>query len=96
MTSKKTFLAALSALAIGGTLLASAAPAEARSWHRHHGGAVAVGVLGGLALAGAAAAATAPVYVAPVYAGPYCRSVSQPVYNAFGHFLYYRTVRYCG
>jgi hypothetical protein len=59
-------LAALAALTIAGTSMMAAAPAQARDWHRHHhdrGGAVAAGVIGGLALgaiAGSALAQPAP------------------------------------
>ena len=61
-------LAALAALAIAGTSMMAAAPAQARDWHRHHdrGGAVAAGVIGGLALgaiAGSAIAQPAPTVI---------------------------------
>jgi hypothetical protein len=73
-------LAVATALAFGGTMVLATAPAEAHYWH-HHGGDVAAGVLGGLALGavvGSALAAPPPppvVYeeepVYPVYAPRY-------------------------
>ena len=62
-------IAAVTALAVGGAMMAATAPAEAHYWHR--GGAVAAGVLGGLAVGtvvGSALAAPPPVvYEEPVY-----------------------------
>jgi hypothetical protein len=64
-TLKKTFTAALAALTLSGAVLASADPAEARPGRR--GGAIAAGVIGGIAL-GAAIAAHRPAYAyEPVY-----------------------------
>ncbi len=91
--TKKTLLSALTALTLGASVLASAAPAEAKSWKYHHGGAIAAGVIGGLAL-GALAASS--VYAAPVDYAPSCYKVRQPVTNAWGDVLYYRSVRVCG
>ena len=95
--ARKTLISTLAALTVGTTMLAASAPAQARHRHYHHGGVVAAGVIGGLALAGAAAAAaaSAPVYVAPVYYGTTCYIQRQPVYNGFGHLVYYRSVRVC-
>jgi hypothetical protein len=51
-------LATLAALTIAGAGMTATAPAQARDWHHHHrGGAVAAGVIGGLAL-GAIAGST--------------------------------------
>ena len=50
-------------------------------------------MIGGLAL-GALAASSA--YAAPVYYAPSCYKVRQPVTNAWGDVLYYRSVRVCG
>jgi len=63
---------------------------------RNYGGAVAAGVIGGLALGAlAASAATAPVYAAPAYGyGPVCRVVRRQVYDAYGR-LVIRDVRTC-
>ncbi len=44
-------ISGLAALTIGVGVLAAAAPAQAKPWHHHHhGGAIAAGVIGGLAL----------------------------------------------
>ena len=60
-------LATLAALTIAGTSMLTAAPAQARDWHHHdRGGAVAAGVIGGLALgaiAGSAIAQPAPTVI---------------------------------
>ena len=95
-TTKKTLVSSLTALTLGAALIASAAPAQAKSWkyHHGHGGVVAAGVIGGLAL-GALAAASAPAYATPVYYAPTCYKARQAVTNAFGTVLYYRTVRVC-
>ena len=94
--ARKTLIASLSALTLGTAAIAAAAPAEARLW-RHHGGAVAAGVVGGLALGAMAASAAAahPVYVAPAYYVPSCARVRQPVTDGFGNVLYVRTVKVC-
>lgn len=64
-------IAAVTALAVGGAMMAATAPAEAHYWHHHDGGAVAAGILGGLAVGavvGSALAAPPPVvYEEPVY-----------------------------
>ncbi len=90
-TTKKTLTSALTALTLGAAVLGSAAPAEAKSWRYHHGGAIAAGVIGGLALGALAASA----YAAPVYYAPTCYKVRQPVTNVYGTVLYYRSVRVC-
>jgi hypothetical protein len=60
-------LVALAALTIAGTSMIAAAPAQARDWHHHdRGGAIAAGVIGGLALgaiAGSALAQPGPTVV---------------------------------
>ena len=94
--TRTTLTATLSALALAGTLLTGAAPAQAGPWHHHHhGGAIAAGVIGGLALGALAASAAQPVYAAPVYAGPACYRAKQPVTDVFGNILYYQTVKVC-
>ena len=59
MTFRKTICATLAAVTLGGSLVGAAAPAEAR------GGAIAAGIVGGIALGAIAAEAyrPAPVYV---------------------------------
>lgn len=52
-------LAALSALTIAGASMMATAPAQAHRWHHHRGGAVAAGVIGGLALGAIAGSALA-------------------------------------
>ncbi len=79
---KTVTMAGLAALTLGGGMLASSAPAEAGyrgayyggpGFYRPHyrprygGGAVAAGLIGGLALG---ALATSSAYAAPYYAGP--------------------------
>jgi hypothetical protein len=60
-------LAGLAALTIAGTSMIATAPAQARYWHHHdHGGAVAAGVIGGLAvgtIVGSAIASPPPTVI---------------------------------
>ena len=82
--SKKTVTSALAALTLGGAVLVTSAPAEA-GWgyrHRGYGGAVAAGVIGGLAL-GAIAASSRPAYAEPVYETE-CYVVKRRFVNAYG------------
>ena len=58
-----------------------------------YGGAVAAGLIGGVALGALAAAAAAPVYAAPVYA-PACRVVRREVVDAYGQVTV-RSIRTC-
>jgi hypothetical protein len=67
-------LAALAALTIAGTSMMAAAPAQARDWHHHHhghGGAVAAGVIGGLALGAIAGSAIAQPGPTVIYEDDY-------------------------
>ena len=65
-------LAALAALTIAGTSMMAAAPAQARDWHHHdRGGAVAAGVIGGLALGAIAGSALAQPGPTVVYEDDY-------------------------
>lgn len=60
-----------------------------------YGGAIAAGVLGGVALGALAATAAAPVYAAPVYGyGPACRVVRRETYDAYGRVVL-RDVQVC-
>lgn len=114
MTKTRKFLtASIGALALGATLLVSAVPASA-DWRGHrrqgkhggHGGAIAAGIIGGLALGALAASsaraqtrtyyAPAPAY-APTYSYSYggCYDVEKPVYNRWGEFRGYRLVTVC-
>lgn len=95
----KILVSGTAVLALAG---ATTAPASARQ-----GGAIAAGVLGGLAvgaIAGSAAAnsnngyyggpAYAPAYAAPVYGGG-CYFTRQPVYDEDGDVVGHRRVRVC-
>ena len=65
-------LAALAALTIAGTSMMAAAPAQARGWHHHdRGGAVAAGVIGGLALGAIAGSAIAQPGPTVIYEDDY-------------------------
>ena len=106
MTSflKKSIVAGVAVLSLAGSTLATTAPASARN-----GGAIAAGVIGGLAvgaIAGSAAAnanngyggypayGAAPVYApAPAYGG--CYFTRQPVYDEDGEIVGRRRVRVC-
>jgi hypothetical protein len=92
-TLKKTFNAALAALTLTGAVLASADPAEARPGRR--GGAIAAGVIGGIAL-GAAIAAQRPAYAyEPVYGyAPVCTWAWEDGYDAYGQYVR-RRVKVC-
>ena len=68
------------------TMLASAGSAEA-GWRYRYGGAVAAGLIGGLALGAIAASAATPVYAACFIEPRYFR-------DAFGR-LYVRRIRTC-
>ena len=67
MNARKTLTAALSALALGATLVATATPAEAK--YGRNGaffGGLAAGIVGTMALG---ALTSGPAYAAPVYGG---------------------------
>lgn len=89
---KKIATGTLAALALGVTLAASTAPAEAR-WGRN--AAFFGGLAAGAIVAGAASAAYAsPYHAAPVYHGA-CWSERRAVYNSWGDFAGYRRIRVC-
>jgi hypothetical protein len=101
---KKAGVFGLAALTIAASTAASVTPAAAQRWHRHGywgpgwgwhrgydwGGAVAAGVLGGLALGALAGSAYAYPYS---YGGCYWQS--QPAYDAWGNFMGYHLVEVC-
>jgi len=102
---RKTLTGAITALALGATVAATATPAAA-DWrgyhHRGNGGAIAAGVIGGLALgalaAGSARSYYAPAYGAPAYVGAGygdCYLQDQPAYDRWGRFRGYRQVTVC-
>jgi hypothetical protein len=84
MTFKTTLTAALAALTLGGAVLATSAPAEAGWGRRGYGGAIAAGVIGGLALG--AIASSRPAYAVPVYEGD-CYIVKRRYVNAYGELV---------
>jgi hypothetical protein len=86
MTFTRTFAAALTALTLGTAALATSAPADA-GWgcRRGCGGAIAAGVIGGLAIG--AIAASRPAYAAPVYAESECYIVKRRFVNAWGELV---------
>ena len=88
-TARKTLAAALAALTIGVTVLASASPASARGFHRGYGlgGAAAFGI-GVLAL-GAIAASSGAAYASD------CYIERRAVVDAWGNVVGYRRVRIC-
>jgi hypothetical protein len=92
--ARKTLTASLAALTLGGTVLATSAPASARGgfrggWHGGHhwgpGAAIGLGV-GALALGALAAA--------PAYYGD-CYITRRAVVNRFGDIVGYRRMRVC-
>jgi hypothetical protein len=104
MSTSRFKMAAIAAVALGASAMTISAPAYARG----NGGAIAAGVVGGLALgaiAGSAAANAAPAYgygyAAPAYAAPApvydggCYFTRQATYDPYGNFAGYRRVRVC-
>ncbi len=95
---KKTLIALATAATLALATVAAPQPAQA-----HHGGAIAAGIIGGLA-AGAligAAAANGPYYYgpgdyngpAPVYYGPGCYWTNERYWNGYG--WHWHRVRVC-
>lgn len=97
---RKWFIAFVAALTIAGSVVTLPGEAEARN----RGGAVAAGVLGGLAAGAIIAGAAAPYYYAPppppvyyapapAYYGPPCRWVKQRYWD--GYYWQVRRVQVC-
>ena len=98
--TKKVIAAGLCAATMIGVLPASITPAEAmhRGFHhgghrpvvvhrhRHRGGAVAAGVIGGLAIGALAASAARPAYAYPSYGYGYGGGYYQPNYYRSGYY----------
>lgn len=98
----------LTKILVGGTAVLALAGATTAPVAARQGGAIAAGVLGGLAvgaIAGSAAAnsnngyygggpAYAPAYAAPAYGGG-CYFTRQPVYDEDGEVVGHRRVRVC-
>ena len=85
--SQKTLTSALAALTLGGAVAVTSAPAEA-GWgyhHRGYGGAVAAGVIGGLAV-GAMIASSRPAYAEPVHTSD-CYIVKRRFVNEYGDVI---------
>ncbi|MET0605448.1 MAG: hypothetical protein ABWZ80_03255 [Beijerinckiaceae bacterium] len=86
---KKTLTAAVGAIALAGAMTLSASQAEARYWrgygYGYGGGALAAGIIGGLALGAIAASAAQPRPVYVVGGGCYRvrRTVWSPYYGAY-------------
>lgn len=94
---RKAALAGMAAMTMSGAMSTMSAPAEAR------GGAIAAGVLGGLAVGAIIGSAARrpyyggygyPAYAAPVYGGG-CYFVRRTVYDAYGNPVGRRPVRVC-
>ncbi len=82
---KKIVLAVLAALTIAVASMAAPGSAEAQRRHGGNGGAVAAGIIGGLAagaIIGGAIANSGPAYGAPAYGGPVYYREPAPVYMA--------------
>lgn len=89
-SKKKVVAGTLAALTIAGTLAVTSTEAEAQRWRGNRGGAVAAGVVGGLAL-GALAAGAANSYGYPGYGygpsygyRPACYNTTQRVWDGYG------------
>ena len=94
MTSlKKTLSVSMAAAMLAAAVLATATPAEAQRWRGHHrgygGGALAAGVIGGLALGALAAGAARAEPVDE------CWEERRPVYNRAGQVVGSRIVPVC-
>ena len=100
---RKWLIALVAVLTIAGSMVAVTTEADARN----RGGAVAAGVLGGLAAGAIIGAATAPYYYAPppppppayyapapAYYAPPCRWVRQRYWD--GYYWQVRRVQVCG
>ncbi len=87
---KKSLTAAVATLAVAGAVTVSTSnEAEAR-WRHRHGGAIAAGIIGGLALGAIAASAAQPTY----YAGG-CYRVRKAVWSDFHGAYVVRRVTVC-
>ena len=108
MSMRKVLTASTAALTMAALLAATPASAD---WHGgyggrgHHrgwgGGAIAAGIIGGLALGALAAGSSRHAYAAPAYAvepdydGPVCYREVRPVHDAWGRYVGERAVRVC-
>jgi hypothetical protein len=91
MTTLRNAFVALAALAtVSGATLATTSQAEARP--RHLAGAIVGGLVVGALLGAAAHAHSAPSYGYGYAYRPARRCFQEPRYNAYGHFVGYRSV----
>ena len=113
MTNRKTLTASAASLDLAAILAATPVMADwhggrgGRGHYGHHGhrgwngGAVAAGIIGGLALGALAVGASRRAYAEPVYETypaydvPVCHRASRPVYDAWGRYAGERLVRIC-
>jgi hypothetical protein len=110
MTNRKTLAASAASLALAAVLATTPASADwhggygGRGHHGHRGwggGAIAAGIIGGLALGALAVGGSRRAYAEPVYAtdpvydGPVCHRAARPVYDAWGRYVGERMVRIC-
>ena len=111
MTNRKTLAASAASLVLATVLATTPAFADwhggrgGRGHHGHRGwggGAIAAGIIGGLALGALAAGASsgrsyaAPVYATdPIYDRPVCYRAARPTYDAWGRYVGERMVRVC-
>jgi hypothetical protein len=77
---KTVLMAGLCAATIGATMVPDAAEARNRRHHHSNGGAIAAGVIGGLALGAIAAGAANGAYAAPVAPGYAVPAYGRPAY----------------
>ena len=82
--TKKILMAGLCAATLGGSMISFSDSAEARYRRHHRGGAVAAGVIGGLALGALAAGAASNAYAAPVAPGYAYPAYGRPAYYGGG------------
>jgi hypothetical protein len=82
--TKKILMAGLCAATLGGSMISFSDSAEARYYRRGNGGAVAAGVVGGLALGALAAGAASNAYAAPVAPGYAYPAYGRPAYYGGG------------
>jgi hypothetical protein len=101
MNMTKTLIALAAAAVVGLGAVATSTPANAQHWHHGGGGAVAAGVIGGIAAGALIAGASRPAYgygygyggYAPVY-GPPCFWRRERFFDGYGWRV--RRVRVCG
>lgn len=93
---KKTATAAITALTLGASMAAMSTEASASWRYRNHGGAIAAGLVGGLAV-GALIASSRPSYAQPVYVddAPACYKVRKQVWSNYHGGYVVRRVTVC-